>query len=169
MANVVEISGERYTGNFRGALLHGQESRGSCETSHYADIRYFEGTGLIEDPQRGRLIFSFCSFNFDDYRYEGRSWDDLVEEVIIGFPKNPSLRNSPSSYGRDEYILLDGAYPRIVDLSLQNLAEQAASSTEDIPYVRSRRLDRESLVKAGLLVGKGGLMYFQDLISASSI
>ncbi len=138
----VEVESERYICHVIADYHQGVSS--CCSECGDRDVSWYGGTGRIIRKNTEESV----TFNFQtEHLYEHGRW--TLREAIIGFPDQDRV-------AQYRITLLQGAYPKILDYSLERLFEQALASEDDIPTCYITKINEHELIKRGWMVGKGG-------------
>jgi hypothetical protein len=130
MGETYNIAGARYVGTFRAerrtGTIRGKEYSG--DTPGY----WYKGPGIIEDRETKEKYFFLL--NTDPVREK----DYTLEQSVVNFGQR-----------EQEVVVLDGNYPKIIDLSLGHIVSQIRDSEEKIPTVKPTKLELASLIEQG--------------------
>lgn len=156
MDQELNLEGERYNRRFC-AELRTSECWGGGEYTEYKYNGYrYEGAGIIEDKSNGEKYFFMLRTNnfkphYDNFNEEK---DYNLEESIVYFNQK-----EPFYAGDFRLRPIEGAYEKIIDLSLENIVSQVKASKKDIPMVSPIMLRSDELIRLGLCPDRHGQLY----------
>lgn len=148
------ITGQKYTGTFRGECVAREIWYGSSCSQSSIDGRFYEGTGLIKELDSSEpYFFTFSTAPYD--RYDWRKPKNLEESLVNVVSKRTRVNK--------DNVKIE-IYKKIVDLALSKIVEEVSSSEFQIPEVRVSELNCELLIECGYLPGENGQLNLLELL-----
>lgn len=143
----VTIEGERFHGVFKAEEYSQPVLVGSEATEHEVTGVWYKGAGLIrEKGTRRQAFFVLKTFlQKDDPRYS------LSESVVYYNQKGPFY------FPDRESEVVEGMFPKIADLSLEDMFTRAVNATDELPVISPQKLSLDYLVKRGYCTIKSDL------------
>ena len=140
------LEGERYLGHFKATRNSRDVWRGTHGGEYEKTSSWYKGAGLVIDKtNNNKYFFVFQTPSFEDPC-------PTLQESLVDYGQHDrrfrELRGLPLSQ------VVDGMYPKIIDLSLESLALLVERLHDPLPEVRIPLLSEQELIEKGLLVSK---------------
>ncbi len=172
MGSTLILEGEYYLGRFVASRGELPDIVGKEYAQHDTNFYCYEGAGIVANKDSSHMDTVFFGFCTDRFERNSDGWINgqySLAELIVYWGQRERAVCDVREYGGGLEVV-DGMYPKIVDLSLGTIFERAKGSTDRIPYFQgsdkegfnfSHRLslpflNREVLEKCGLLIKKQG-------------